>query len=138
MMLLAATAVQAQVNIGGKVFGGARQADVKGHTFVNIGADHHDVIINAVYGGNDISGTIGSSSVPSELTEASANGITTDEKYNAFVRTNVEATGKHLFIGQLFAGGYGNYKYTPNNGKYDVTIHGTTTSVAQGKKPISN
>ena len=135
-MLLAATAVQAQVNIGGKVFGGARQADVKGHTFVNIGADHHDVIINAVYGGNDISGTIGSSSVPTALTGATANGITDD--YNAFVLTNEEATGKHLFIGQLFAGGYGNYKYTPNNGKYDVTIHGTTTSVANGIDNIPN
>ena len=138
IMLLTATTVQAQVNIGGKVFGGARQADVKGHTFVNIGADHHDVIINAVYGGNDISGTIGSSDVPSELTEASVNGITTDGNYNAFVRTNVEATGKHLFIGQLFAGGYGNYKYTPNNGKYDVTLHGTTTSVANGIDNIPN
>ena len=87
-MLLAATAVQAQITIAGNVygggnagnlggstnvkvfggrlegsvFGGARQADVAGCTFVNIDGEHisSDIIINAVYGGNDISGTIGS------------------------------------------------------------------------------
>ena len=43
-MLLAAVTAQAQITIQGSVFGGARQADVGGHTFVNIGADNHDVI----------------------------------------------------------------------------------------------
>ena len=100
MMLLTATTVQAQVNIQGKVFGGARQADVGGHTYVNIGADKHDVIINAVYGGNDISGTIGSSTKPDGVDEG--NHVEGLANYNAFVRTDKEATGKHLFIGHLF------------------------------------
>ena len=99
------------IRIGGKVFGGARQANVQGHTFVNIGANHHDVVINAVYGGNDIAGTIGYSTKPA--------GVDTDNhytnsdigNYNTFVRTDEEATGKHLFIGRLFGGGYGNYRY---------------------------
>ena len=61
MMFLAATTVQGQINISGKVYGGARKADVGGSTFINIGADNCDVIIDAVYGGNDISGNIGAS-----------------------------------------------------------------------------
>ena len=121
-MLLTATTVQAQVNIQGKVFGGARQADVGGHTYVNIGADKHDVIINAVYGGNDISGTIGSSTKPDGVDEG--NHVEGLANYNAFVRTDKEATGKHLFIGQLFGGGYGDYDYSDQkpNGKYDVPL----------------
>ena len=122
-MFLAATAVQGQINISGKVFGGARQADVGGSTFINIGADNCDVIIDAVYGGNDISGSIGASEkIPTTIfTEAVANGLTVadgDDKdknqkgFNSFIRTNVEGNGKHLFIGKLFGGGYGDYKYT--------------------------
>ena len=132
-MLLTAMAAQAQINISGKVFGGARHANVGGHTFVTIKPEKHDVIINAVYGGNDIAGTIGSSSEPA--------GVDTDDhyvldNYNAFVRTDkddkeAEVDGKHLFIGQLFGGGYGNYTYSGENGdpnipktnkKYDVTL----------------
>jgi len=126
MMLLAATTAQAQINIQGNVYGGARQADVGGHAYVNIGADHHDVIISAVYGGNDIAGTVGTGqkgAVPSEFTtkpnsstpsEAETNGI--DNTYDAFVSTNVEATGKHIFIGQIFGGGNGDYTYEDVNG----------------------
>ena len=104
----------AQINISGKVFGGARQADVQGHTFVQIGAEKHDVIIDAVYGGNDIAGTIGSSPLPGD---EHING-----SYSSFVRTVKEATGKHLFIGQLFGGGYGQYTYTPDGNKFKTEI----------------
>ena len=91
-VLLPLTAA-AQINIGGNVFGGARQADVKGHTFVDIGAQYHDVIINGVYGGNDIAGTIGTSSTtPFTPVE------TIDNSYNSYVRTNREDEGKHLFM----------------------------------------
>ena len=48
MILLTTTAVQGQINISGKVFGGARQADVGGHTYVSIGAEKHDVVINTI------------------------------------------------------------------------------------------
>ena len=77
-MFLAATAVQAQIIIGGGVYGGARQADVEGSTFVNIAADNYDILINAVYGGNDIAGTVGTSAtLPNEIEdeEAKAPGI---------------------------------------------------------------
>ena len=105
-------APQTIVNIRGKVFGGARQADIGGTATVNIGAKKHDVIIDAVYGGNDISGTIGKNT----------------EDYDA--RVNTTDDGKHLFIGQLFGGGYGDYTYdnkktdTDGNITYDVTYKG--------------
>ena len=116
--------VFAQINIQGKVFGGARQANVNGHTFVKIGADKHDVIINAVYGGNDIAGTIGSSSKPQGLVldGSQAHNVADIATYNTFVRTEKEASGKHLFIGQLFGGGYGDYNYTKTGDDYSTTI----------------
>ena len=45
------------------VFGGARMANVEGRSFVNIDGEHASdyIVIDYVYGGNDISGTIGTS-----------------------------------------------------------------------------
>ena len=137
---LSASFVQAQIVIGGNVFGGARQANVGKSTFVNVGADHHDVLINSVYGGNDISGTIGTSEdVPAELDEAALNGITdadgdkagkNDKGYNTFVRVSPEATKTtgegdnavttqlyNIFIGNLFGGGNGDYIHEVNGDK---------------------
>ncbi len=140
MMLLAAVTVEAQIVISGNVYGGARQADVKGSALVNIGADNFDVLINTVYGGNDIAGTIGTSeTLPTAITDASANGI--DKTYNAFVRISperTETTGEgeqavttqlhHIFIGSLYGGSNGAYEYTKrNDGKYDVDVNGETT-----------
>ena len=140
--------LHAQIIIGGNVYGGARQANVKKHTFVNIGADHHDVLIKAVYGGNDISGTIGSEieetdDVPTELDEAARNGITDADgdnagknykKYNTFVRISPEATKTtgegdnavttqlhNIFIASLFGGGNGDYTYGENEHKPDIS-----------------
>ena len=86
MMLLAATAAQAQIKIGGNiygggnagdtegstkvivragdlnnVYGGARMANVGGSAFVNIDGEHasDNIFINSVYGGNDIAGIVG-------------------------------------------------------------------------------
>ena len=86
LLCLSATLMQAQIVIGGhvygggnagetggnstvtiregdlnRVFGGARMADVKGRAFVNIDGAHASdyIVINRLYGGNDIAGTIG-------------------------------------------------------------------------------
>ena len=181
-MLLAATAVRAQITIGGNVYGGgnagdtggntkvtvhagdlncvyggARQADVDGHAFVNVDGEHmsdniyggarqanvgghafvnvdgkhmsDDIVINYVYGGNDIAGKVGESvketdPIPEGLTDAAANGITPAEKYSAFVLTTKERTAgtgetqRHIFIGQLFGGGNGDYDYTSTSSPY--------------------
>ena len=126
-MLLAATAVQAQIIIGGNVYGGgnagdtgqgtvetpekkgtkvtiysgdinavyggARMANIGGSAFVHIDGEHASnyIVINKVYGGNDISGTIGSSAtLPTELEEASEDGV--DETWNAFIRISSKLT----------------------------------------------
>ena len=173
-MLLAATAVQAQITIAGNVygggnagnlggstnvkvfggrlegsvFGGARQADVAGCTFVNIDGEHisSDIIINAVYGGNDISGTIGSLEAINSSLEKPDSRIDRDNHHSSstseqsqhsdhnglkdvstFVLTTPEYVGsnKHIFIGRLFGGGNGDYRYTVNSTdayKWDVTL----------------
>ena len=156
MMFLTAATVQAQITIGGNVYGGgnagntggsttvtvhagdlnsvyggARQANVDGHAFVNVDGEHmsDDIVINYVYGGNDIAGKVGESvketdPIPTELTDAAANGITPAEKYSAFVLTTKERTAgtgetqRHIFIGQLFGGGNGDYDYTSTSSPY--------------------
>ena len=169
-MLLAATSLQAQITIGGnvygggnegnvggnttvtvragdlnKVYGGARMADVGGRAFVNVDGEHASgyMLINYVYGGNDIAGTIGTSAeIPTELTEVgdkdedpTKNEI--DNTWNTFVRistktittgtsneavTTEDPNAKKIYVGQLFGGGNGDYDYTTqsNNPYYGL------------------
>ena len=152
--------LHAQIVIGGNVYGGARQANVGKSTFVNVGADHHDVLIKAVYGGNDISGTIGTSeNVPTGLDEAALNGITDADGdnegknykgYNTFVRISPEATKTtgegdkavttqlhNIFIASLFGGGNGDYTYGEGDHRPDVSkayleIKGGTVAFVYG------
>ena len=159
MMLLAATAVQAQITIGGsvygggnegvtegstsvtvlagdinEVFGGARIADVKGSTFVHIDGEHASnyIVINKIYGGNDIAGEIGkSATLPAALTRTGENKIS--DNWNAFVRISTKTTttgegadakveetadAQKIYIGQLFGGGNGDYDYTSDDSPY--------------------
>ena len=128
------------VDLDGDVFGGARQANVGGSAFVHINGDKmsDDILINHIYGGNDISGTIGASeNVPAAMTKAADNGITPEtgddagkntKNYSAFVLTTKErtvtSTGENpvttqpykIYIGQLFGGGNGDYTYTNSEG----------------------
>jgi hypothetical protein len=129
------TYAQTVIDIRGSVYGGARQADVGGCTHVNIGADYHDVLIGSVYGGNDISGIIGTSS---------------DEEYDAVVKISPEPRGTasdpttqthHIFIGNVFGGGNGDYDYTneaysgmeaPVLGKAYLELKGGTVAYVYG------
>ena len=108
-------------DIDGSVFGGARQANVGGRAFVNIDGENMsgDIIINRVYGGNDIAGTIGTSAEKPFVTKVD----TIDNTYNAFVlmtreKNSVtdsqgEITSPYsIFIGQIFGGGNGEYDYS--------------------------
>ena len=149
LLCLSATLMQAQITIGGniygggnagdtkgntnvtvyagdlnRVFGGAQKADVGGHSFVHIDGEHASnyVLINHVYGGNDVSGVIGNNSgleksVPEEIKKATENLV--DESWNAFVRISTKMNGdvvaednQKIYIGQLFGGGNGAYDYT--------------------------
>ena len=154
MLLLTVTAVQAQIIIGGhvygggnagdvkgsttvtvregdlnRVFGGARMANIEGRAFMNIdGANASNyIVINRLYGGNDIAGTIGTSDddLPEPIVpHAAINDV--DKSWNAFVliSTKTVTTGEgneaitteaddaqKIYIGQLFGGGNGEYEY---------------------------
>jgi len=139
----------------GKVFGGARMANVGGNSFVHIDGEHASgyILINQVFGGNDIAGHIGTTdSIPAALTEVGAaadkkNAV--DATFNSFVRISAKATNEHytqseidaastnpeaaaygkkttdikpaddakkVYIGQLFAGGNGDFDYEQTPG----------------------
>ena len=146
------------------VYGGARMADVGGRTFVHIDGEHasDEIFIQNVYGGNDISGTIGESGnatdIPTKIEEATQSGV--DNTWKAFVRTSaspqitetigeVSVTGdsKMLVVGTLFGGGNGDYVYKEKSGETEVDIQdgegnyivrdAAGTVVAKSKSPFS-
>ena len=150
MFLTATMAAQAQIVIGGsvygggnegnvggstsvtvragdidKVYGGARIANVAGNAFVNIDGENASnyIVINYVYGGNDIAGSIGTNlmtfDVPTSLTRTAANNI--DGTWNAFVRISDNAAHtQKTYIGQLFGGSNGEYYYEEENGVHKI------------------
>ena len=112
-----------------RVFGGARMANVGGRAFMNIDGAHASnyIVINRLYGGNDIAGTIGTSNddLPDVIEDHAANNKV-DKTWNALVlistktvttgegdeAVTTEATGaQKIYIGQLFGGGDGEYEY---------------------------
>ena len=105
----------------GGVYGGARQANVGGHAFVNIDGLHMsgDITINAVYGGNDIAGTVGHTDSKPEGVDNHLE-ISDLDSFNAFIHTTKERAEStySIFIGQLFGGGNGDYDYTSANSPY--------------------
>ena len=158
----------------GKVFGGARMANVGGSTFVHIdgksdpaAANTNYILINQVFGGNDIAGNVGTAAAVGEDIPAELEEVGTTEKknnvdatFNSYVRVSTLATDEHyteeeiraasadpenpafgkstadvkpdpsarkVYIGQLFAGGNGDYDYeqtpSPNPGKVIHTIY---------------
>ena len=147
-ILLIAIPVQAQIVIGGnvygggnagdtggstavtvyagdlnEVFGGARMANVTGSAFVHIDGEHasDSILINKVYGGNDIAGTIGfSETLPTVLT-SNEDGV--DNTWSAFVRVSTKATdAKGIFIGQMYGGGNGDYDYESASSPYQGKV----------------
>ena len=97
LLCLSATLMQAQITIGGSIYGGgnagdtggsskvniyagnlhavfagARMANVGGYSFIHLDGEHASdyILADYIYGGNDIAGTIGTSAeIPTELTE---------------------------------------------------------------------
>ena len=82
------TSVTVRAGDFNRVFGGARMANVEGRTFVNIDGEHASnyIVINRLYGGNDIAGSIGTlnDELPGPIkTHAANNNV--DESWNALV-----------------------------------------------------
>ena len=138
-------------NPGGSVFGGARMANVGGSALVDIDGAHATdyILINRVYGGNDISGTIGSYAEAGEsdkfptsvLSDAVHDGV--DTTWNAFVHISDGGVSKPIYIGQVYGGGNGDYDYDSDNspfkglnrpelGKTYLDLHGGSIVYAFG------
>ena len=124
-----------------KVFGGARMANVGGNAYVNIDGAHATgyTVINYVFGGNDIAGTIGTAeavgeTLPAEL-EDNADGV--DNTWNTYVHLSskmsdpetLASDNQKTYIGQLYAGGNGDYFYDSS------TADGETTHYIYTKNP---
>ncbi|MBR3110401.1 MAG: hypothetical protein IKH35_04360 [Prevotella sp.] len=165
-------------NPRGRVFGGARMANVGGNTLVHIDGENASdyILINHVYGGNDIAGEIGTAanvgeSLPSEVA-GNPDGV--DNTYNSYVHLSsgtdvhytqaecdeyntehnlksgdegfrttddIKASAKKIFIGQVFAGGNGDFDYTDENGDMlmdgdDYIIKERGTIIARSKTPF--
>ena len=149
------TSVTVKAGDVNRVFGGARMADVGGNAYVNIDGEHATgyTVINYVYGGNDISGTIGTGVLPAEIV---GNADDVDISWNTFVHASTKTASdavyytqaecdeyntanslssgdegfrtiadiktpavvpEKAYIGQLFAGGNGDYTYTNDLGE---------------------
>ena len=137
------------------LFGGARLANIYGFSFVNIDGQHaaNDLIVKAVYGGNDIAGDINSSTkwtwtsspiLPSVLPYAnsSAGNKNTFKSYNAFVFASPEKSGTSIFVGQVYGGGNGDYDYGDTYTRYDnvndvyyYTVNALDTAFEDVTKP---
>ena len=122
--------VKTQPRIGGAVFGGGRMADVGTNTVVTIvNCD----TISAVYGGNDIAGTV-----------AGANGSTIAVGTLAGNARGV--TNGEINIGSVYGGGNGYYKYDNNAPGVavgttvltDRTFSTSVTDVAGGDSYVSS
>ena len=192
----------------GKVFGGARMANVGGHTFVHIDGEHATdyILINQVYGGNDIAGTIGTAmtvgeSKPTELTAIKREDHSEDaddpkrndigDTFNSYVRVSTKtaytaeeiaaanegdpaygktagvpdyytqeeitaastdpenhaygkkttdikppANAKKIYIGQLFAGGNGDFEYPTETENDEYVIKQGGTIIGRSRSPF--
>ena len=119
------------------VFGGARMADVDGRAYVNIDGEHGSgvILISAVYGGNDIAGTVGKEVNPNDTlvdkvptglkdvlkkgnpgnpdTETSKKNVI-NNSWVAFVQSSPRSTENDkncILVGSVFGGGNGDYDY---------------------------
>ena len=127
--------------IEGSVFGGARMANVGGHAFVHIDGAHQtgNIVVKAVYGGNDIAGTIGTLGnndlAFNPKVEALNTGAFDKRIFNSFVYTTANKNAdKPYVIGSLYGGGNGAYEYvSADGGQYTVNVEGTEYTI--GNKP---
>jgi len=145
-----------------RVFGGGRMANVGGSAFVNLDGENASstsrILIGSVYGGNDISGTVGTNislsatgvdKVPAELTDVLRAGESAvdypnknaiNNSWSAFVRssemkdknTNVnnESFNHAILVGSVYGGGNGDYKYDSTD---DYPEAGKTTHYIKDK-----
>ena len=110
--------------IGGDVFGGGRMANVGGDTKVTI---HNCDSIRAVFGGNDIAGTVSGGSTVTIGTDSAT----------------VASGTRNIYIGAVYGGGNGYYKYegvdvvNASNTTFDGQVRPFGTTDALGIPVVS-
>ena len=115
----------------GFVFGGARMADVGKSTLVNIDGQNqaHDILCSWVFGGNDISGTIGAALTDTDPVRIATPEVSAvDNTFQTYTyATKEKDADHHIYVGQLFGGGNGAYTFKQitapedaNYGQYNV------------------
>lgn len=136
------TLVSGQVR--NNVFAGACMANINGYALVDIignnAADANQLLVKAVYGGNDISGSILNNiddNKPTGYNFRVTEGLPT--KLESFVFA--QATATNAFIGNVFGGGNGAYQYAGSEGNWSVTMNdlgtGAVTFDSLPNKPIA-
>ena len=99
--------------IEGSVYGGARMADVGGHTYVNLdGAGQTGkLVVNAVYGGNAIAGTIGTVGGDGSALPFNPAAPNLDKASLSAAVHATQNTQYPMIVGSLYGGGNGAYDY---------------------------
>ena len=121
-----------------KVFGGARMANIGGNTYVNIDGAHATgfTVINYVYGGNDVAGTIGTAAavgetLPTELT-GNTDGVTNE--WNSYVHLSTKTPSAAVYYTQEEADTYNTeHSLSPGDADYKTTSSIKTPAVTQEK-----
>ena len=129
----------------GSVYGGARMANIGGHTMVHIDGTNQtaNIVLKAVYGGNDIAGSIGTLGKATlgfrPKLEDLKTGTFNKNNFNAFVYTSGNAIAdKPFVIGSLYGGGNGAYDYIEtDDGKYKVNVDDTEYTITH-KPDLAN
>lgn len=135
--------------IGGQVrnnvFAGACMANINGYALVDIKGSNasgaSQLLVKAVYGGNDISGSILNSS------NATPTSLGYSYKVTSGLPTTLESfvfaqpTATNAFVGNVFGGGNGAYQYGGSEDSWSVTMKdlgtGTVTFTNLPNKPVA-
>lgn len=124
------------------VYGGSRNGNIEGATYVDIndrGENHCHTVIRSVFGGNDLSGTVGTGTIPSHDGEKP---ITTNTyvRIRESAKNTVNGCNGFPLIGEVFGGGNGDYgpyasdRKSYRSGNIDV-LNGKSINLAGVAKP---
>lgn len=123
LVLLCAVSMQAQVTIGGNVFGGGRMADVNGKTDILVigqaaaGGNENKTVIHGIFGGNDIAGGVVGADGSTIVI-----GADPDQQDPSSYNGNNHA----IEIMEVYGAGNGYYTY-PSPVTVDLNSHGVTS-----------
>ena len=105
-----------------EIYGGSRCGNVEGACFIDINdkaENHFHTIIRRVFGGNDVSGTIGRGTIPPMVADGDSVTTSTYVLIREEKKNNGQYTGFPL-IAEVFGGGNGEYgEHAPHKTHYE-------------------